>query len=52
MKKKKKEKVGVISGMEVVRKSRPPQDIPFRTGGHLTQKDRPRKRYSPRDSYE
>lgn len=32
MKKKKTEKVGTISGMEILKKSRPMQDIPFRTG--------------------
>lgn len=32
MKKKKTEKVGIISGMEVLKNTRPIQDIPFRTG--------------------
>lgn len=49
MSKKKKIKVGTIPGIDLVKKTRPPQDIPFRTGGYKTEKDRPRKRYSPRD---
>ena len=53
MKKKKKvEKIGVIKGIDLVRNSAPKADIPFRTGKHLTQKDRPRdksyKKYDPR----
>lgn len=32
MKKKKIEKVGIISGMEILKNTRPIQDIPFRTG--------------------
>lgn len=32
MKKKKTEKVGIISGMEILKNTRPMQDIPFRTG--------------------
>ena len=32
MKKKKIEKVGIISGMEMLKNTRPIQDIPFRTG--------------------
>lgn len=32
MKKKKTEKVGIISGMEILKNTRPIQDIPFRTG--------------------
>ena len=32
MKKKKTEKVGIINGMKVLKKTRPIQDIPFRTG--------------------
>ena len=34
MKKKKTEKVGIISGMEILKNTRPMQDIPFRTGVH------------------
>ena len=40
--KKKKETIGVISGFELIKKSAPPQTIPFRTGKHITKKDRPR----------
>ena len=32
MKKKKTEKIGIISGMEILKNTRPMQDIPFRTG--------------------
>ena len=32
MKKKKTEKIGVISGIDVLKNTRPMQDIPFRTG--------------------
>ena len=32
MKKKKTEKVGIISGMKILKNTRPIQDIPFRTG--------------------
>jgi len=32
MKKKKTEKVGIISGIEILKNTRPIQDIPFRTG--------------------
>ena len=54
--KKKKETIGVISGLELVRKARPMQDIPFRTGTNKSKKDAEkgrkgsvRKKYSPRD---
>ena len=32
MKKKKTEKIGTIIGMEILKNTRPMQDIPFRTG--------------------
>ena len=32
MSKKKTEKIGTISGMKILKKTRPIQDIPFRTG--------------------
>ena len=32
MKKKKTEKIGTISGMKILKNTRPMQDIPFRTG--------------------
>lgn len=34
MKKKKTEKVGIINGIEILKNTRPIQDIPFRTGGY------------------
>lgn len=50
--KKKPEKIGIISGIDVLKSSRPRQDIPFRTGWSKTEKDRPRKKLKPRDYYE
>ena len=41
-KKKKKEKIGTIKGIDVLKKSAPMQGIPFKTGKHITEKDRPR----------
>lgn len=41
-KKKKKQHVGTISALELIKKSAPMQDIPFRTGRYITKKDRPR----------
>ena len=46
---KKKISVGTISGQELLRASRPKQDISFRTGAHMTEKDRPRKKMKPKD---
>ena len=37
-----KEKIGVIKGIDLVRKSAPKADYTFRTGKHMTQKDKPR----------
>lgn len=48
-KKKKKEKIGTISGLDLIKKSRPPQDIPFRTGSYQTKKDKPRDKSYKRD---
>ena len=42
MSKKKKQKIGTINGLELLKKSREPQDISFKTGGYQTQKDKPR----------
>ena len=38
MAKKKNIKVGTISGLDILRQTRPPQDIPFRTGVHKNKK--------------
>ena len=46
---KKSKKPGTITGMEIIKQTKPRQDIPFRTGRHMTEKDRPRKKYSKRD---
>ena len=43
-KKKKKQYIGTISSLELIKKSAPIQDIPFRTGGYMTKKDRPRNK--------
>ena len=42
--KKKNIKVGIIKGSDIIEKTKLIQDIPFRTGRHLTEKDRPRKK--------
>ena len=47
--KRKKEKIGVIKGVDLLKKSAPKADVSFRTGRYMTDKDRPRdksyKRY-------
>lgn len=42
--KKKKQHIGTISAMELIKKSAPMQDIPFRIGRYMTKKDRPRNK--------
>ena len=44
-KKKKTQTIGTISGMEILRQTRPPQDIPFRTGSYT---DKRKKRKLPK----
>lgn len=39
--KKKSERIGTINGLEILKQTRPPQDIPFRTGSF---KDKRKKR--------
>jgi hypothetical protein len=46
---KKQISAGTISGRELLKTSRPKQDISFRTGVHMTEKDRPRKKMKPKD---
>lgn len=46
--KKKTEKVGTISGLDLLKKSRPIQDIPFRTGSY-TDKRKKRKKVNKRN---
>ena len=41
--KKKTEKVAVISGLEILKNTRPPQDIPFRTGGYVDKRKKREK---------
>ena len=42
--KKRKQHIGTISSLELIKKSAPIQDIPFRTGKYMTKKDRPRNK--------
>ena len=46
---KKQLSAGTISGRELLKSTRPKQDISFRTGAHMTEKDRPRKKMKPKD---
>ena len=48
-KKKKTEKIGTIKAIDMLKQTKPMQDISFKTGKYLTEKDRPRKRFKPRD---
>ena len=43
MKKKKTEKIGTISGMEILKNTRPMQDIPFRTGVYFDKRKKREK---------
>ena len=43
MAKKKKKKIGVINAVVLIEKSRPIQDIPFRTGTHANKKNKREK---------
>lgn len=46
----KREKIGTIKGIDLIRKSAPRAEISFRTGKHMTEKDRPRdKSYKRHD---
>ena len=42
-KKKKTQTIGTISGMEILRQTRPPQDIPFRTGSYTDERKKKKK---------
>ena len=42
MAKKKKETIGIIKAVDLLKKSAPKADIPFKTGMQMTEKDRPR----------
>lgn len=48
-KKRKPENIGTIKGIDLLKKSRGIQDIPFRTGAHMSEKDRPRKKITPKN---
>jgi hypothetical protein len=43
MAKKKKEKIGIISAVDLIEKSRPIQNISFRTGAHQNKKNKREK---------
>ena len=43
MAKKKNIKVGTINGLDVLRQTRPPQDIPFRTGSYTDKRKKREK---------
>ena len=47
-KKKKTQTIGTISGMDILKQTRPPQDIPFRTGSY-TDKRKKREKINKRD---
>ena len=40
---------GVIKSEDLIRATKPRQEITFRTGAHQTAKDRPRKKMKPKD---
>ena len=42
MAKKKKETIGIIRGRDLLKKAAPKADVTFKTGRHMTDKDRPR----------
>ena len=46
---KKKISAGTISGKDLLKSSSPRQELSFRTGAHITEKDRPRKKMKPKD---
>ena len=41
--KKKVERIGTIKGIDVLRQTRPPQDIPFRTGSYTDKRKKREK---------
>ena len=53
MKKRKKETIGVIKGVDLIKKSAPRAEISFKSGKYMTAKDRPRdksyKKYNGED---
>lgn len=48
-KKSKQKQTKIIKGMEIVKKTRVPYDPSFKSGRHMTEKDRPRKKIKPAD---
>ena len=49
MGKKKVEKIGVIKGIDLVKNSAPKFEATFKTGKHMTEKDKPRKKVNKND---
>jgi hypothetical protein len=49
MAKKKTIRVGIIRKEELLKNSRPRQDIPFKTGYYMAEQDRPRKKFHSED---
>ena len=43
MSKKKKEKIGTINGLDILKNTRPMQDIPFRTGSYTDKRKKREK---------
>ena len=46
---KKRKDTKIIKGTEIVKKTRVPYDPSFKSGRHMTEKDRPRKKIKPKD---
>lgn len=47
----KREVIGVIKGIDLIKKSAPKADISFRTGKYMTAKDRPRDKSYKKEEY-
>lgn len=50
-KKKKKELIGTISALDLIKKTRGPEEINFQTGAYNTKKDKPRDKNWKRWDY-
>ena len=47
--KKKKEVIGIIPKEKIFQAEKPRHEVSFKTGRYMTEKDRPRKRFKPRN---
>lgn len=47
-----KEKIGMIKGIDLIKKSAPKANISFRIGKYITEKDRPRDKSYKKYKYE